>query len=145
MKIRQIMAMGGGGFSMEPDNPLLDRYFLAQTGRRRPAVCFVPTASGDADGYIVKFYAAFGKLPCTPTHLSLFRPPKDLAAVVSPQQGHEIVFVYDARFVDETLYARATLPFHEASWASGEARWLDLAQDRERLVPEGLRQFLPVS
>jgi dipeptidase E len=24
MEMRQIIAMGGGGFSMEPDNPLLD-------------------------------------------------------------------------------------------------------------------------
>lgn len=78
----QIIAMGGGGFSMEPDNPLLDEYFLSQTGRPRPAVCFLPTASGDADGYIVKFYAAFGKLPCQPTHLSLFRPPEDLESFI---------------------------------------------------------------
>ena len=28
---RQIIAMGGGGFSMEPDNPALDLYVLAQT------------------------------------------------------------------------------------------------------------------
>jgi ribosomal protein S18 acetylase RimI-like enzyme len=61
------------------------------------------------------------------------------------QPGHEVVFVYDARFVDESLYARTTLPFHEAGWASGDARWLDLTQERDRLVPEGLMQFLPVA
>lgn len=72
---RQIIAMGGGGFSMEPGNRLLDEYFLAQTRKRRPSVCFIPTASGDADRYIVSFYAAFSKLRCTPCHLSLFRPP----------------------------------------------------------------------
>ncbi|OXL81824.1 hypothetical protein BCV73_01125 [Paenibacillus sp. SSG-1] len=26
ISIKQIIAMGGGGFSMEPDNPLLDLY-----------------------------------------------------------------------------------------------------------------------
>lgn len=72
---RQIIAMGGGGFSMEPENPLLDEYFVRQIRKRRPSICFVPTASGDADGYVVKFYAAFGKLRCRPCHLSLFRPP----------------------------------------------------------------------
>jgi len=72
---KQIIAMGGGGFSMEPDNPLLDEYFLKQTGKRNPRVCFVPTASGDADSYVVKFYATFTKLRCRPSHLSLFRPP----------------------------------------------------------------------
>jgi len=83
----QIIAMGGGGFSMEPDNPLLDEYFLAQTGKRRPSVCFVPTASGDAEGYLLKFYAAFSKLDCRPCHLSLFRPPRDLGAFVLSQDA----------------------------------------------------------
>jgi peptidase E len=87
MSETQIIAMGGGGFSMEPDNPLLDEYFLEQTGKRKPAVCFLPTASGDADGYVVKFYAAFGKLRCQPTHLSLFRPPRDLQTFILAQDA----------------------------------------------------------
>lgn len=70
----QIVAMGGGGFSMEPGNPLLDRYVLALTQREEPAVCFVGTASGDSESYIAKFTAAFEQLPCRPTHLSLFCP-----------------------------------------------------------------------
>jgi len=84
---RQIIAMGGGGFSMEPDNPLLDEYFLKQTRKKKPSICFVPTASGDADGYIVKFYTAFGKLNCKQCHLSLFRPPNDLAGFVLSQDA----------------------------------------------------------
>lgn len=40
---------------MEPDNPVLDDYVLALTGKDRPKVCFVPTASGDAPDYISKF------------------------------------------------------------------------------------------
>ncbi|HEX7064018.1 MAG TPA: peptidase E [Bacillales bacterium] len=73
--MRQIIAMGGGGFSMEPENPLLDRYILAQTAKKQPKVCFLPTASGDAEGYIDQFYKAFRDLFCKPSHLSLFRPP----------------------------------------------------------------------
>ena len=34
---RQIVAFGGGGFSMERGNPLLDDYVLSLTGQRRPA------------------------------------------------------------------------------------------------------------
>ena len=60
---RQIIAMGGGGFSMEPENLALDRYILAQALVSHPKVCFVPTASGDAEGYIQRFYAAFETLP----------------------------------------------------------------------------------
>ncbi len=44
---------------MEPDNPLLDRYILAQSVSDKPKVCFVPTASGDAEGDVKRFYAAF--------------------------------------------------------------------------------------
>jgi dipeptidase E len=75
--------MGGGGFSMEPDNLRLDRYVLQQARTSDPTVCFVPTACGDADSYIVRFYTAFTTLPCRPRHLSLFRQPRDLAKVVA--------------------------------------------------------------
>lgn len=77
MSTRQIIAMGGGGFSMEPDNPLLDLYILKQTNKTRPKVCFLPTASGDSDRYIAKFQHAFEQYSCEPSHLSLFRLPTD--------------------------------------------------------------------
>jgi len=70
---RQIVAFGGGGFSMESGNPLLDDYVLGLTGAERPRVCFLPSASGDADHYIVRFYRAFSAHRCEPTHISLFR------------------------------------------------------------------------
>ncbi|MFT5682927.1 MAG: dipeptidase E [Myxococcota bacterium] len=71
--MKTIVAMGGGGFSMEPDNPLLDTWLLSLTGATTPGVCFLPTASGDSETYIEKFHKAFSALPCTPRHLSLFR------------------------------------------------------------------------
>jgi peptidase E len=87
----QIVAMGGGGFSMEPENPLLDRYVLDLAGVDRPRICFLPTAGGDAADYIVRFYAAFSTLPCAPTHLSLFKPPSaDLRALLLSQ---DIIYV----------------------------------------------------
>ncbi|MEH7444382.1 Type 1 glutamine amidotransferase-like domain-containing protein [Bacillus sp. JJ1122] len=73
--MRQIIALGGGGFSMEPDNPLLDLYILAQTKKQSPKVCFVPTASGDSENYISRFYNSFESHNCVPSHLSLFSPP----------------------------------------------------------------------
>jgi dipeptidase E len=81
--MRQIIALGGGGFSMEPDNLALDRYILRQARKTRPRVCFVPTASGDADGYVLNFYKAFSRLKCVPSCLSLFRlPTADLESLV---------------------------------------------------------------
>jgi dipeptidase E len=58
---------------MEWGNPLLDDHVLSLTGVERPRVCFLPTASGDADHYIVRFYRAFSAPRCEPSHISLFR------------------------------------------------------------------------
>jgi peptidase E len=72
-RVPQVVAFGGGGFSMESGNALLDDYVLAATGVERPKVCFLPTASGDADHYIVRFYRHFPASRCEPSHVSLFR------------------------------------------------------------------------
>ena len=82
---RHIVAMGGGGFLMEPNNPLLDDHVLRLTGRAKPRVCFVGTASGDAHSFIERFHAAFdGRAECS--HLSLFREyPEDLRGFVLNQ------------------------------------------------------------
>ena len=64
------------GSRWRPGNPLLDDYVLglaAAAGRDRPKVCFLPTASGDADHYIVRFYRHFSASRCEPSHVSLFR------------------------------------------------------------------------
>src|SRR3954451_18358858 len=42
---------------------LMDDYVLGLPGVERPKVCFLPTASGDADHYIVRFYRAFAASP----------------------------------------------------------------------------------
>lgn len=68
----QIVALGGGGFSMERDSTLLDDYILSLTRARRPRVCFLPTASGDADHYVVRFYRRFSAA-CEASHISMFR------------------------------------------------------------------------
>jgi dipeptidase E len=71
-RIPQIVALGGGGFSMEKDGSLLDDYVLSLTDARRPRICFLPTASGDADHYVVRFYRRFS-MHCEASHISLFR------------------------------------------------------------------------
>jgi dipeptidase E len=88
---RQVVAMGGGGFSMEPDNPLLDEYVLSLARSRPARVCFLPTASGDSDRYVADFYRAFARLECRPTDLQLFnRTVADLDAFVLSQ---DVIYV----------------------------------------------------
>jgi dipeptidase E len=90
---RQIVAFGGGGFSMESGNPLLDDYVLGLPGKERPRVCFLPTASGDADHYIVRFYRAFGAARCQPSHVSLFRRDGGAGDVHQHVLSADIVYV----------------------------------------------------
>jgi dipeptidase E len=70
--VPQIVAMGGGGFLMEPRNPRLDDYVLGLTGKRRPRVCFLATASGDSATSIAKFHRAFPRQRAVASHLLLF-------------------------------------------------------------------------
>ena len=60
--------------------------------------------------------------------------------------GHEVVFVYDGRFEDPSLYDLPELPVAEEGWSS-PARWrpLDSFGDGCRLVPEGLITLLDQS
>ncbi|WKA54627.1 Type 1 glutamine amidotransferase-like domain-containing protein [Planococcus shixiaomingii] len=81
--MKQIIALGGGGFLMEPKNPLLDLYILAQSTKEKPKICFIPTASGDSESMTLKFYEFFARHNCQPSHLSLFKPPtKDIEGFV---------------------------------------------------------------
>jgi len=91
---RTVVAIGGGGFSSEPENPLLDDHVLAvareKRGRARPRVCFLATASGDSPDYIANFYAAFAR-KAEATHLPLFvRAEMDIGAFLLEQ---DVVYV----------------------------------------------------
>jgi len=70
---RLILAMGGGGFTMEPNNPLLDDYVLSLARAPEPKILFLPTASGDTTAQINAFRERFVGRPCVPEQLSLFR------------------------------------------------------------------------
>ena len=61
---------------MERTRSRLDEFFARATGVRRPRICFVGTAAGDAEFMLAKFYKAFTKLGCRPSHLAFFRKPR---------------------------------------------------------------------
>jgi peptidase E len=90
---RQIVALGGGGFSMEAGNPLLDDYVLGLTGAERPRVCFLPSASGDADHYIVRFYQNFSTDRCEASHISLFRREQGPADLRRHLLSQDLIYV----------------------------------------------------
>jgi dipeptidase E len=84
-KPRQIVALGGGMFSMEPENGLLDKYILNLVPSERPKICFLGTASSDGQEYRDMFYNFFRKKNCEPTHLALTDPPRNIASFIMKQ------------------------------------------------------------
>jgi len=72
---------------MERDSSLLDDYVLSLTDAQRPRVCFLPTASGDADHYIVRFYRRFAA-SCDASHVSLFRRDQGTGGVEDDLAAH---------------------------------------------------------
>lgn len=62
------------------------------------------------------------------------------------EQGHEVVFVYDAEFRDKAMYERSEIQGYESEIdARFVARWQSLEELKgkdTRLVPEGLSDLI---
>lgn len=86
--MRRILAIGGGGFLMEPSPSPIDKYLLELTGKERPRICFLPTPSGDLPEHIETFYKAFDSASCEPSHLAFFRKPSPGSVALSAFEQH---------------------------------------------------------
>jgi dipeptidase E len=69
--VQRILAMGGGSVMPNSTDGPLHRFMLDMTGKERPRICFIGTASGDDPSYRANFYATFAQ-HAEATHLSLF-------------------------------------------------------------------------
>lgn len=88
--MRQVIAIGGGGFGRTQASNLIEQYILDQSNKSSPNICFIPTATGDLDPYVVNFYNVFSQLDCHPTHISFFKRTIDLDKHIANQ---DIIFV----------------------------------------------------
>jgi len=88
--MRQVIAIGGGGFGRTQESHLIEQYILDQSIREKPNICFIPTATGDLDPYVVNFYTVFSKLNCNPSHISFFKRTMDLEEHILNQ---DVIFV----------------------------------------------------
>jgi dipeptidase E len=70
---RRIVACGGEQLYY----PALTRYVFDLTGKPRPKILFVPTASGDDAAYLLSFYQSLAGIACEPSHLLLFNRTVD--------------------------------------------------------------------
>ena len=85
--MKQVIAIGGGGFGRNPGEGLIEQYILDQTGKNKPNICFIPTATGDNEAYKVNYYTTFSKLDCNPVHLDFFKRTPDLEKLISEQDA----------------------------------------------------------
>jgi dipeptidase E len=130
---KTIVAIGGGSFRTFPGNAL-DTWLLARTGKDRPRVAFLPTASGDQEGVIEAFTRSFLERGAIPTTVRLFvRDVIDLEALLLDQNlilvsGGNTAnqqAVWKLHGVDRILreaYARGIVL---AGWSAGGLCWFE--------------------
>jgi dipeptidase E len=90
---RTLVALGGGGFTMEPDNPALDELVLSLSDAAVARILFLPTASGDPTGQINAFRARFGgRSDCAADHLSLFNLHGSTRTLEEVVREHDVIY-----------------------------------------------------
>ena len=88
--MKQIIAIGGGGFGREIKDLKIEKYIIEQCSKRNPSVCFIPTATGDDANYIQNFYKVFNALDCNTSHIDFFKRTISLEEHINQQ---DIIFV----------------------------------------------------
>ena len=87
---KHIIAIGGGGFGRNATSNLIENYIINLSSNAIPRICFLPTATGDNDTYIVRFYSVFTRLNCIPSHIDFFSRTIDINDHIMNQ---DIIFV----------------------------------------------------
>ncbi|MDA8916532.1 peptidase E [Gammaproteobacteria bacterium] len=88
--MKQIIAIGGGGFGRVIKDLKIEKYIKSQSTKPNPKICFIPTATGDDQGYIDNFYKAFNELGCETSHINFFKRTIDLKSHILNQ---DIIYV----------------------------------------------------
>ena len=127
---RRIVACGGEQLSF----PALTRYVLDLSGRPRPKILFVPTASGDDAANLLTFYQATAGVPCEPSHLLLFnRTVDDIDALLRSQDvvmvggGNtaNMLAIWRLHGVEEALREAYTNGTILTGWSAGCICWFE--------------------
>ena len=90
MYSKNIVAIGGGGFGRSLGSLEIEKYIISLISKKRPKICFIPTASGDSSLYKLNFYRAFSKLDCITSHIDFFSRTENLEEKVLTQ---DIIYV----------------------------------------------------
>jgi peptidase E len=144
---RLILAMGGGGFTMEPGNPLLDDFVLSLADKEEPRILFLPTASGDTTAHINAFRERFVGRACVAEHLSLFRLHESTRTLRDTVLDQDVVYVgggsmrnllaiWRAHGLDSLLVEAWRRGIVLAGLSAGAMCWFDAGITRSSGSPE---------
>ena len=90
MHSKNIVAIGGGGFGRSLGSLEIEKYIISLISKKRPKICFIPTASGDSSLYKLNFYRAFSRLDCITSHIDFFSRTENLEEKVLNQ---DVIYV----------------------------------------------------
>ena len=120
--------MGGGGFTAGVDDPALDELVLHLTERPRPRICLLPTAGGDSEHQIRRFFETYGDRLCEPSHISRFRlgrkPVKGLGFLPFSNAVH-----YEDKPERRSAYRLAIADGMPAGYGTGDGAALHFVDD----------------
>jgi peptidase E len=130
---QRILAMGG--IQLVPDStdwPML-QFMLDLTGRERPRICMLATASGENASGLANFYATFARR-AEPTHLDLFgRKVGDIEGFLLEQDvilvggGNtaNMLAIWRIHGVDKALKSAWESGVVLAGWSAGANCWFE--------------------
>lgn len=91
--MQAIVAIGGGEISLG-ETRVIDEYIVSLSEALMPRVLFIPTASGDAPGYIDCFTRAYADLGCRVDTLRLYGSAADTDEMIASKfRAADIVYV----------------------------------------------------
>ena len=90
---RKIVAIGGGEISTL-ETAEIDKRIIELTGKTHPKALFIPTASGDAAGYVETFEACYGKeFGCQTRILKLTQDPPEFEEMSALVLNSDLIYV----------------------------------------------------
>jgi peptidase E len=123
-----------GGSPLDAERPAMEKYLISLTGKARPKVCFLPTASADADTSIIKFLTVFERVGAHPSFLRLFaRMVEDIPSFLL---GFDLIYlgggntanmmaVWKAQGVEEVLFEAWRRGIVIAGGSAGAICWYE--------------------
>lgn len=130
---QRILAMGGVQLYADSTDGPLFQYMLDLSGRERPRICVLGTASGENPAGLANFYATFARRS-EPTHLDLFdRTVGDIEGFLLSQDvilvpgGNtaNMLAIWRLHGVDKALRSAWESGVVLAGWSAGANCWFE--------------------